>query len=527
MIQALILVKKNMKTKITILLLTLFHLYSINAQTILSPGDIAIIGFSTTNRNDAVKLVSLVDLECGTTFILTDNNWRNNNSWYCNNEEFGVQLTVTSLVLAGSVIYVDVDASSGTASVSTGGISKTNLGNPWGTNYGLNAGGDNLFVLQGTRLAPNFIFALRHSGTFSSGGDCSEKDYTSKPTNLTIGVNAIEMSSSKDQWHFNCATGITSGSKAAILASIGNNANWTSASTWIANTTTCTFYLNDASTYGYISGSMNVVGAGCGCLANCDLSAIQGANCGVTGITGDCSSGMQSVFEEINVPNGCTYTIYAIMQNWTSCSASGADAGDGLKVDLVGGSKSFKTGTNNAILTDNFTATGPATIRISLNANRADEIATYRVVPSTCASCSPIALPVELLDFNAEKIENNIRISWGTASEKNVSHFIVEKSKDAFNWEHIGFKSATGNSSSYQMYQLYDTDLNVGIVYYRLKEIDFDGREYQSQIVAVDANSSKKKPIRFLNLLGQEVSENEKGMVLILFEDGSIEKKYN
>ena len=76
------------------------------------------------------------------------------------------------------------------------------------------------------------------------------------------------------------------------------------------------------------------------------------------------------------------------------------------------------------------------------------------------------------------------------------------------------------------MYQLYDTDLYAGIVYYRLKEIDFDGREYQSQIVAVDANSAEKKPIKFLNLLGQEVSENEKGMVLILFEDGSIEKKY-
>jgi hypothetical protein len=261
-------------------------------------------------------------------------------------------------------------------------------------------------------------------------------------------------------------------------------------------------------------------------LANCNLSAIQGVNCGSTGISGDCSSGMQSIYEEINIPNGCTYTNYAIVQNWTACSASGADAGDGLKVDLVGGSKSFKTGTNNAILTDNFTAAGPATVRITLNANRADEIATYRVVPSTCASCSPIALPVELLDFNAEKIENNIRISWGTASEKNVSHFIVEKSKDAFNWEYLGFKSATGNSSSYQMYQLYDTDLNVAIVYYRLKEIDFDGREYQSQIVAVDANSAKKKPIKFLNLLGQEVSENEKGMVLILFEDGSIEKKY-
>jgi hypothetical protein len=370
----------------------------------LTPGDVAIIGFSTTNRNDAVKLVTLVDLECGTSFILTDNNWRNNNSWYCNNEEFAVQLTVSSLVLAGSVIYIDVDASSGSASVSTGSISKTNLGNPWGTNYGLNAGGDNLFVLQGTRLSPNFIFGLRHNGTFASGGDCSEKDHTSLPTSLTLGLSAIEMSSSKDQWHFNCATGITNGSKAAILASIGNNTNWTSSNTWTANTSTCVFNLNDANSYGYISGSMNVVGAGCGCLANCNLSAIQGVNCGSTGISGDCSSGMQSIYEEINIPNGCTYTIYAIVQNWTACSASGADAGDGLKVDLVGGSKSFKTGTNNAILTDNFTAAGPATVRISLNANRADEIATYRVVPSTCASCSPIALPVELLDFNAEKI---------------------------------------------------------------------------------------------------------------------------
>ena len=120
----------------------------LQAQTTLSEGDIAVIGFKTyTNTdagNDAIKLVNLVDLECNTTFIITDNNWRNSSpiGWACDEDEFGLLITCNTTISAGSIFYIDVSAAGGTAVCSGGTITKTAIGNPWGTDYGLSSGGD-------------------------------------------------------------------------------------------------------------------------------------------------------------------------------------------------------------------------------------------------------------------------------------------------------------------------------------------------------------------------------------------------
>jgi uncharacterized membrane protein len=126
--------------------LAFLSLIEVHAQTVLSAGDIAIIGFKTNNStdagNDAIKLLVLRELDCNTSFIVTDNNWnRSTNSWFCENDEFAVQITVTSTILAGSIIYIEVDAAGNPVSSSTGSITKASLGNPWGSNFGLNSDG--------------------------------------------------------------------------------------------------------------------------------------------------------------------------------------------------------------------------------------------------------------------------------------------------------------------------------------------------------------------------------------------------
>jgi hypothetical protein len=205
------------------------------SQTTLAVGDICVIGIKTNTTteggNDAIKLVTLVDLACNTTFIVTDNSWNNiAPGWTCNGDEFGVEITVNTPITAGSVIYIDVDASGGAISSSTGSLSKTSLGGNWGTNFGLNSGGDNVFVLQGTRAAPVFIYGLKHSGAFASITDCTSggtpRNNTSLPAGLTLGTSAIVMASSQNQWHFNCAT--NNNTKANLRSAISNNANWVS-----------------------------------------------------------------------------------------------------------------------------------------------------------------------------------------------------------------------------------------------------------------------------------------------------------
>jgi hypothetical protein len=203
---------------------------NIHAQTTLAAGDMAVIGSKTSGDGnggrDCAKLITFVPLDCDTKFILTDNNWRNTGAWYCDGDEFAVEITITSPVEAGSIFKIDVDNAGDAMTVSTGSATKVGLGNPWGTNYGFNSGGDNCFILQGTRAAPTFIFGFRNSGTFASGGDCSSKNHTTLPPGLTLGTTAIE-NVNNNRPYYNCA--VSSGTKSELLAAICNTSNWANA----------------------------------------------------------------------------------------------------------------------------------------------------------------------------------------------------------------------------------------------------------------------------------------------------------
>lgn len=88
-------------------------------------------------------------------------------------------------------------------------------------------------------------------------------------------------------------------------------------------------------------------------------------------------------------------------------------------------------------------------------------------------------LPVELVSLVANKLGNHIAVSWTTASESNNSHFEIERSYDGARFEQVGKVDGIGFSQSEQHYQFVDTEAarkaNVNLVYYRLKQVDFDG----------------------------------------------------
>ena len=86
-----------------------------------------------------------------------------------------------------------------------------------------------------------------------------------------------------------------------------------------------------------------------------------------------------------------------------------------------------------------------------------------------------IALPIELLDFDAKLNEGCIDVSWETASEINNDYFKVERSRDAVNFEEVAIVNGAGNSSIRMVYAISDCDPYEGVSYYRLKQTDFDG----------------------------------------------------
>jgi hypothetical protein len=94
------------------------------------------------------------------------------------------------------------------------------------------------------------------------------------------------------------------------------------------------------------------------------------------------------------------------------------------------------------------------------------------------------ALPVELLNFEASTIsEKSILLNWRTLTEINNAGFEVQRSSNGLDFEKVSLIDGNGNTNEVQNYKLIDEGLNNGTFYYRLKQIDFDGKFEYSAVV--------------------------------------------
>jgi hypothetical protein len=84
-------------------------------------------------------------------------------------------------------------------------------------------------------------------------------------------------------------------------------------------------------------------------------------------------------------------------------------------------------------------------------------------------------LPVELLEFSAEKDGRFSLLKWKTATESFNSHFNVYHSVDGQSFQLIGTVQGNGNSQTMKNYALLHHNPAVGINYYRLEQVDYNG----------------------------------------------------
>ena len=97
-------------------------------------------------------------------------------------------------------------------------------------------------------------------------------------------------------------------------------------------------------------------------------------------------------------------------------------------------------------------------------------------------------LPVVLVSFNATRNATNASLTWSTATETNSKGFEVQVSTDGTAFRTLGFVSSeTPNSTQAKSYQYVDTETGkVGIRYYRLHQVDLDGKDSYSPVRAVN-----------------------------------------
>ena len=138
--------------------------------------------------------------------------------------------------------------------------------------------------------------------------------------------------------------------------------------------------------------------------------------------------------------------------------------------------------------------------------------------------CEPISLPIELLYFKGVPSERHNHLTWSTASEHNNHYFEIEKTLDGIEFNTINRINGSGNSQTKIDYKFDDYNIDNNINYYRLKQVDFDGKFQYSDVISIDNRIRAKIVSRMVSLMGTEVNEMYRGMVIVEYTDGSIEK---
>ena len=93
-------------------------------------------------------------------------------------------------------------------------------------------------------------------------------------------------------------------------------------------------------------------------------------------------------------------------------------------------------------------------------------------------------MPVKLSSFSAVRSKQVVSINWSTESEIDAKEFIVERAEGT-EFRSAGTIPSNGNSSTKKSYSFSDKNENVGNTYYRLKNVDLNGKFTYSQIRTV------------------------------------------
>ena len=109
------------------------------------------------------------------------------------------------------------------------------------------------------------------------------------------------------------------------------------------------------------------------------------------------------------------------------------------------------------------------------------------------ANTNSTPLPVTLVNFSAKAIDNKyIELNWLTASELDNSGFQVERSTNGVSFDAIGWVEGHGSTSAANSYKYSDITAMPGVVYYyRLKQVDFDGKHAYSELSSASLTGSK------------------------------------
>ncbi len=119
----------------------------------------------------------------------------------------------------------------------------------------------------------------------------------------------------------------------------------------------------------------------------------------------------------------------------------------------------------------------------------------WTVQAGSGCTCLPVGvfsgtpLPVEFASFTGKIVGDNAELTWITAQEEDNDFFEVQRSLDGVNFSTVGYVDGSGTTSSAMTYQFSDASLSEGVIYYRIKQVDFDGAFDYSNIISLRSST--------------------------------------
>ena len=106
-------------------------------------------------------------------------------------------------------------------------------------------------------------------------------------------------------------------------------------------------------------------------------------------------------------------------------------------------------------------------------------------------------LPVKLVDFKADRLKDNVNLSWQIADNENAGEFEIEESKDGITYKTIGKIDASSNSGKANY--SFSTIITNQKSYYRLKMFDKDRAAQYSKVILIEQNDATAGNVLKLN----------------------------
>lgn len=208
---------------------------------------------------------------------------------------------------------------------------------------------------------------------------------------------------------------------------------------------------------------------------------------------------------------------FTINSQWNINRLTGSSAADvAVQWNMANESANFSTYRSNSRLNRHDGATwqplssGSVSVSnnfVTLMAQNVQNFSPFTVL-------TQVIVPITLKSFVAKVELNNAHLTWETATEWNNAGFDIEKSHNGIDFLSIGFVKGNGNSVKINTYDYLDKNFTQ-TAYYRLKQLDFDGKYAYSPILSLQKTGEKgdlkiyPNPVSNQSILTIDLSENK------------------